>query len=305
MPSYNRKEYTAQAIESVLAQSFSDFELVITDDCSTDGTVEIIKEYASKDSRIHFYSNSSNLGVYGNLNRAICLSTGEYIKPICNDDLLASRCLEVFVDVMDKNPSVSLVTSFTKAFGKSDSVRDEKFSPGKGLLDGKRSQKSLFFDGNWLGCPSSTMFRRRDLYIGLFNRMWKYWVSDLDMWMRLLGVGDAYIVPEILSFLRIHDGQESTIHGVDFRLITERIMLANIAFRFPHIYGEFTKKEQRKFYHHLLERLIREGYGRRGLNTKIEMLKIGLVDNQWSRLVFILLLLKNLGRLFKKSRWSN
>ena len=301
MPSFNRQDYTAEAIDSVLAQSFSEFELIITDDCSTDGTVEIIKKYASKDSRIRFYNNSSNLGVYGNLNRSILLSRGEYIKPICNDDLLAPRCLEVFVDVMGKNPSVSLVTSFSKAFGGSDLVRDEKFFPGTGLLDGKKSQKSLLFDGNWAGGLTYTMFRRRDLYVGLFNR-WKYWVGDHDMWMRLLGVGDVYVVPEILSFIGIHDNRESAIHGVDFRLITERLMLANIAFQFPHIYGEYTRKEKRNVQYHLLKRLVREGYGTKGLKAKVKMLKIGLSDLNKRRLVFLLLLIKNFRRIFKKGR---
>jgi glycosyltransferase involved in cell wall biosynthesis len=304
MPSYNRKEYTTEAIDSVLAQSFSDFEIVITDDCSTDGVVEIIKDYASKDSRIHFYSNEANLGVYGNLNRAILLSTGEYIKPICNDDLLAPNCLEVFVDVLDKNPNVSLVTSFSKEFGGNDLVRDEKFFPGTGLLDGKKSQKSLLLDGNWAGALTYTMFRRRDLYVGLFNR-WKYWVGDHEMWMRLLGVGDAYVVPEILSFIRVHDDRESAIHGVDFRLITERLMLANIAFQFPNIYGEYTRKEKRDIQYHLLKRLVREGYGRRGLKAKNKMLRIGLSDLNKRKLVFLLLLVKNFHRLFTKSRWSD
>ena len=245
------------------------------------------------------------MGIASSLNRAILLSAGQYIKFLFSDDLLAPRCLEVFVDVLDKNPSVSLVTSFTKTFGKNDLVRDAKFFPGTGLLDSKKSQKSLFFDGNWAGSPSSVMFRRRDLYIGLFNHMWKYWVGDLDMWMRLLGVGDAYVVPEILSFLRIHDKSESAIHGIDFRLITERLMLTNVIFSSPHIYGEFTKKEQRQFYHYLLERLVREGYGRRGLKAKIDMLKIGMSDLNRRRLIFPLILIKNFHRIFKKSRWTD
>jgi glycosyltransferase involved in cell wall biosynthesis len=303
LPCYNRQDYISESIESVLAQSFSNFELIITDNCSTDGTAEIIKRYASKDNRIRCYVNDHNLGVLGNLNRGILLSRGEYIKPIFSDDLLAPRCLEVFVDVMDKNPSVSLITSFTKAIGKGNFVRDEKFFPGTGLLDGKTSQKSLFFDGNWPGSPSGVMFKRRDLYIGLFNHMWKYWLGDLDMSMRLLGVGDAYVVPEILSFLRIHDKSESAIHGIDFRLIRERIMLADTAFQFPHMYGEYTRKEKWNIQNHLLERLVREGYGKKGIRAKIDMLKIGLFDNQRGRLVFTLLLLSNICRLFTKSRW--
>jgi glycosyltransferase involved in cell wall biosynthesis len=245
------------------------------------------------------------MGIASSLNRAILLSIGQYIKFLFSDDLLAPRCLEVFIDVLDKNSSVSLVTSFTKAFGKSDLVRDEKFFPATGLIDGKKAQKSLFFDGYWAGSPSSVMFRHRDLHIGLFNHMWRYWLGDLDMSMRLLGIGDAYVVPEILSFLRINDKSESAIHSVDFRLITERLMLANVAFSSPHIYGEFTKKEQRQFYHYLLERLVREGYGRRGLKAKIDMLKIGMSNLNRRQLVFPLLLIKNFHRIFKKSRWTD
>ena len=305
LPCYNRQDYVSESIESVLKQTLDNFELIIIDNCSTDNTPQIVGQYARRDNRIRFIRNDYNMGICSSLNRAIVLSCGEYIKFLFSDDLLASRCLEVFVSVLDKNQSVSLVTSFTKTIGKSDLVRDEKFFPGTGLLEGKKSQKSLFFDGNWPGSPSNTMFRRRDLHIGLFNHMWKYWVGDLDMWMRLLGVGDAYVVPEVLSFARIHDKSESAIHGVDFRLITERIMLANIAFQFPHIYGEFTKKEQHQFYRHLLERLVREGYGRKGLKAKIDMLKIGMSDLNRRRLVFPLLLIKNFHRIFKKSRWTD
>jgi hypothetical protein len=81
------------------------------------------------------------MGIASSLNRAILLSIGQYIKFLFSDDLLAPRCLEVFIDVLDKNSSVSLVTSFTKAFGKSDLVRDEKFFPATGLLNGRQSEQ--------------------------------------------------------------------------------------------------------------------------------------------------------------------
>lgn len=305
MPCYNRQDYIGESIESVLTQSFSDFELVIIDNCSTDNTVEIVRQYAEKDKRIKLYVNERNIGICSSMNRCILNSCGEYIKFLFSDDLLAPKCIETFVDVMDKNPGVSLVTSFTRAVGQNNTVRDEKFFPQTGLFESRKAQKSLFFDGNWPGSPSNTMLRRRDLHIGLFNHMWKYWLGDLDMWMRLLGAGDAYIVPEILNFPRIHDNSESAIHGVDFRLITERITLADTAFRFPHVYGEYTGKEKRNIQNHLLERLVREGYGKKGLRAKISMLKIGLFNNRRNRFVFLLLLLKNLGRLFRKSRWSD
>lgn len=305
MPCYNRQDYIGQSIESALAQSFSDFEFVITDNCSTDNTVEIVRQYAAKDKRIKLYVNERNVGVCSNMNRCILNSCGEYIKFLFSDDLLAPKCIETFVDVMDKNPGVSLVTSFTRAVGKNNTVRDEKFFPQMGLFESSKAQKSLFFDGNWPGSPSNTMLRRRDLHIGLFNHMWKYWIADLDMWIRLLGAGDAYIVPEILNFPRIHDNSESAIHGVDFRLIEERLLLANIAFKFPHMYGQFTAKEQNQIHFHLLKRLVREGYGRKGIKAKLSMFKLGFSRLCYNKRVFLFLLMTNSGRLFRKSRWSD
>jgi len=236
------------------------------------------------------------------MNRAILLSRGEYIKFLFSDDKLAPECLEVFVEKMDKHPGVSLITSFTQCIGNSDVIRDQSYFPGTGRLDGKTYQKDLLINGNWPGSPSSVMFRRRDLHIGLVSHMWKYWVGDLDLWMRLLGIGDAYVVPHILSFLRIHEKQESSLHAVDFRLIKERLTLANIAFMFPHIYGQFTARQKKTVKNHLLKRLVREGLGRKGLGPKLKMFRIGLSRLSYSRMKFCLLLIKNLRRIFHRGR---
>ena len=304
IPVYNRPDYVAEAIESVLCQTFTDFELIITDNCSTDNTPEVIKSYAAKDKRVKYYRNQYNMGISSSINRALLLSRGEYIKFLFSDDKLAPQCLALFVDALDNHPKVSLVTSFTQSFGDDGHIRDKSFFPGTGKLDGKTYQKDLLLNGNWPGSHSSVMFRRRDLHIGFFNHMWKDWVGDLEMYIRLLGVGDAYVVPQILSYLRIHDQQESTVQAVDFRLIKERLMLANIAFWFPHIYGDYTKAEQKAIHRHLLKRLVREGLGTRGLKHKVDMIRIGLSRLSYNRIVFCLILLKNLRRLFRKSRFS-
>lgn len=304
IPVYNRPDYVAEAIESVLQQTFTDFELIITDNCSTDNTPEVIKNYAAKDKRVKYYRNQYNIGICSNINRVMLLSSGEYIKPLFSDDKLLPRCLELFVDALDNHPKVSLATSFTQNFGDSDNVRDESYFPGTGELDGKFCQKDLLINGNWAGSPSSVMFRRKDMHIGLINHMWIYWLGDLDMSIRLLGIGNAFVVHEILSFLRIHGKQVSSVYAVDFRLIKERLMLANIAFWFPHIYGDYTKAEQKAIHRHLLKRLVREGIGKRGLKPKINMIKIGLSRLSYNRIIFCWLLLKNLRRLFRKSRWS-
>jgi glycosyltransferase involved in cell wall biosynthesis len=304
IPVYNRPVYVAEAIESVLQQTFTNFELIVTDNCSTDNTPQIVQSYAQQDRRISYYRNEHNLGVISNLNRGLLQARGEYIKFVLSDDKLAPQCLEVFVEKMDKHPGVSLITSFTQGFGDSDNIRDESYFPGTGELDGKYCQKDLLLSGNWAGSPSSVMFRRKDLHVGLVNQMWKYWLGDLDMWLRLLGVGNGYIVPQVLSYLRIHDEQESAIHGIEYRLIKERLMLANIAFQFPHIYGNYTSAEQKAIHSHLLKRLVREGIGKKGLKPKFAMVKMGLSRLSYSRIKFFLLLVKNLSRLFRKSRYN-
>lgn len=304
IPVYNRPVFVAEAIENVLDQTFGDFEIIVTDNCSTDNTPEVVKSYAVKDRRVKYYRNESDLGVCSNLNRGLLLARGEYIKPLLSDDKLSCQCLEVFVDTMDKHPAVSLITSFTQNFGEDDHVREESYFPGVGELDGKIYQTDLLLNGNWPGSPSSVMFRRKDLHIGLYNHIWKYWVIDLDMWLRLLGMGNAYVVPEILSYLRIHKKQESSIHAVDFRLIKERMGLANIASQFPHMYGEYTKKKQKAIHNHLLKRLVREGFGKKGFKPKLEMLKIGFSRLPCSKVKFCITLLKNLNRVFKKTRFS-
>ena len=304
IPVYNRPDYIAEAIESVLNQTFADFEIIVTDNCSTDNTPEVIKGYVARDKRVLYHKNKHNIGGLGNLNGAILLARGEYIKSLFSDDKLAPQCLEIFVETMDKHPDVSLITSFTQCIGDSDHIRGNTFFPGIGKLDGKTCQKDLFLNGNWPGSPSSTMFRHKDLYIGLFNHVLTAYCDDLEMWIRLLGIGDAYVVPQILSYLRIHNQQVSATNNIDFAQIKDRLLLAKIAFFSPHMYGNYTKIEQKTLNNHLLERLVREGIGKKNLRYFLMMIKIGFSDLSCSHIKFCLILLKNLRRFFKKTRFS-
>jgi len=304
IPVYNRQEYIGETIDSVLQQTYTDFELIVTDNCSTDNTPQIVQNYARKDKRVTYHKNEHNVGGLGNLNGAILLARGEYVKPLFSDDKLLPPCLEIFVETMDKHPNVSLITSFTKCIGDSDRVRESAFFPGIGQLDGKTHQKDLLINSNWAGSPSSTMFRRKDLYTGLFNYAFTAYCDDLEMWVRLLGAGDAYVVPQILSYLRIHSQQASSTNNIDFAQLKDRLLLAKLAFFSPHIYGNYTKKEKKMLNNHFLERLVREGIGRRRLRTLLLMMKVGFSDLSYSKIKFCLILLKNLRRFFKKTRFD-
>src|SRR4051812_47750099 len=86
MTSYNREKYIAQAIESVIASTYSNLELIIVDDCSKDSTVSIARSYAENDKRVKVYVNEKNLGDYPNRNKAASYATGKYLKYVDADD---------------------------------------------------------------------------------------------------------------------------------------------------------------------------------------------------------------------------
>src|SRR6266540_3355288 len=104
MTSYNREKYISAAIESVLASTYTNFELIITDDQSRDSTVAIARKYAEIDKRIRIVVNEKNLGQFGNRNFAATLAKGKYIKYLDSDDLIYPNGLEIMVNMMEKYP---------------------------------------------------------------------------------------------------------------------------------------------------------------------------------------------------------
>ena len=108
---YNGENYLALAIESVLAQTFTDFELIISDNASTDHTPEICAEYAAKDNRIRYHRNSSNIGATRNENLTFAMSRGKYFRWLGHDDLCAPDQLAACVAVLESDPTVVLCHS--------------------------------------------------------------------------------------------------------------------------------------------------------------------------------------------------
>jgi glycosyltransferase involved in cell wall biosynthesis len=104
MPVYNGERYIAQAIDSVLKQSFADFELVISDNASTDKTEAICREFAAKDKRVKYHRNPENIGAHPNFNRTFELSSGKYFKWAPHDDVLHPDYLAVCVEAMEAAP---------------------------------------------------------------------------------------------------------------------------------------------------------------------------------------------------------
>jgi glycosyltransferase involved in cell wall biosynthesis len=108
LPVFNGENYLEQALDSLLAQTYSDFEIVICDNASTDSTPDICQAYAARDRRIRYHRNEIGIGVDRNFNRVFELATGEYFKWAAHDDICEPSFIERCVEVLDRDPSVTL-----------------------------------------------------------------------------------------------------------------------------------------------------------------------------------------------------
>ncbi|RYE58648.1 MAG: glycosyltransferase family 2 protein [Sphingobacteriales bacterium] len=218
IPTYNYAHYIGEAIESALNQTYTNFELIIVDDQSKDNTDEVVSRYL-KDTRVKYYKNKVNLGLAANFNEALKYANGEYIKYLLADDLFHPTLLEKMVPVMDQHPGVSLVTSKRDMFGsknKSSELPLLYLQDGNTVIYASIKEKA----GNWIGEPTTVMFRKSALKIGGFNTTYTCLV-DWEMWLRILTVGDCYIIPETLSYFRVHDKQASKLIMNDYKYTFE------------------------------------------------------------------------------------
>jgi len=200
IPTFNSENYIGEAIKSVLDQTFTDFELIILDNCSTDGSFAEISKYL-KDSRITYYKNDINIGAINNFNKILQYGNGAYIKFLFSDDILLPDALEKFVNILDNYPNVSLVTSYFQFFGSLSYISKQ---PYQGLIPGQQAIRQTLIQSNWIGSPSNVIFRRLSYDKKGFNKKWKWW-GDLELWHRILNSGDMYIIPEVLSKFKYHN----------------------------------------------------------------------------------------------------
>jgi len=108
MPVYNGENYIAQALDSIAEQGFEDYELIVTDNASSDRTGEIVQARAARDPRIRYVRNRENLGAAPNYNLSYELSRGEYLKWFAHDDMISANFLELMVALLDRDPSTSV-----------------------------------------------------------------------------------------------------------------------------------------------------------------------------------------------------
>ncbi|HLX53335.1 MAG TPA: glycosyltransferase [Aquella sp.] len=211
IPSYNHAKFIGEAIQSVLNQTFQDFEILICDDASVDNSTEIIRQYT--DSRIMFNVNSQNMGAVYTLNTMIKQARGQYIALLNSDDVWLPEKLEKQVKFLDENQHYAAVFSDAQViYEDGREYNDETHFYANIFKKANRSRDqwlSHFFKvGNCICHPS--MLIRKSVYveIGLYNRLMAS-LPDFEMWVRVCAKYNIYIMPEKLVKFRILDGERN------------------------------------------------------------------------------------------------
>lgn len=203
VPAYQAQRHLGATIESLLAQDYDDFEVVIVDNHSSDGTAEIVNSIA--DDRVRVVRNESTLPIIENFNTAVRLCRGEFVKLVCADDVLDPHCVAAQSAILRRFPAVVLVGAQTDFIDGDGAL----LRPARGLrgIAGRRRAdhvvRRLVRSGtNPIGAPVATMFRRADfLRCGGFRDDLLFF-SDADLWVRLLQHGDFYGIPRVLASFR-------------------------------------------------------------------------------------------------------
>lgn len=199
LTAYNREAYIGASIESVLAQNFGDFELLVTDNLSTDGTVEIAREYERKDPRVRVIVNDVNLGQFGNRNRGATLARGEFLKYHDSDDLMYPHCLETMLGPLAAEPRAGFALSMGWCW---------PGGPCPMLLTPRMAYQREFLGHGLFHCgPASALFRAEVFrQLGGFSE--RGVGSDYLFWLSACARVSVLLVPADLFWYRIHAGQE-------------------------------------------------------------------------------------------------
>lgn len=207
MPVYNGEKYIESAILSILAQTYTDFEFIVSDNASTDRTREICLAYAASDSRVHYYCNESNLGAAPNYNRVFQLSSNEFFKWADYDDLLAPEFLSKCIAVMDQDPDIVLCFPSVRVIDETGVILgDHQF---KSITSSPRARirfqnLALYPDMAYQvsGLMRSSAIKKTALH-------GSYPSSDLVLLAELSLHGGFYQIPEALFFPRYHSAQST------------------------------------------------------------------------------------------------
>jgi glycosyltransferase involved in cell wall biosynthesis len=211
-PVYNGEAFLAECIESVLAQTYSNFEYTIVNNCSTDRSLQIARQYEGKDRRIRVQNNEKFVGVIENHNIAFRLvpASAKYVKIVSADDFLFRRCIGELVELAEASPSVGVVGSYQLS---GDRIRWQGFRYPKAVWSGREICRRFFLEGNpdfGFGTPTSILYRAE-----LVRSTPCFYPNasphaDTSACFEQLRSSDFGFVYQVLSFERVHGETQSS-----------------------------------------------------------------------------------------------
>ncbi|MDO8477678.1 MAG: glycosyltransferase family 2 protein [Candidatus Rokubacteria bacterium] len=222
IPTYNGAAYLAACLDSVSAQTFSDVEILVVDDRSSDESTSIANEHAQQDSRIRVVVNEATLGLVGNWNRCVQLSQGEWIKFVFQDDIILPECLTDMLATAARTQMliVSCARDFIFEPGSSNEDREfyrEHRALVEAIYSGSTQQSAQqcsetalrWTGGNFFGEPTALLLRREvfETY-GWFNPR-LYNICDFEYCIRIASNTGTVHIPEPLALFRVHKSSVS------------------------------------------------------------------------------------------------
>ena len=220
LPVYNGERYLKESIDSVLSQTYTNWELLILDDCSGDSTPEIARDYEKKDARIRYYRNEVNLQLPGNLNKGFSLAKGDYLTWTSDDNRYRPEALERMASTLDSHPEAGFVFASCR-------IIDENGSEIEYITVSSDSVKRIVGENTVGACFLYT----RQVYeaVGDYDPELKL-VEDFDYWQRICARFQAIGIKEILYDYRWHDGAlTNTMNKEIFKRNLEKTLLKNLS----------------------------------------------------------------------------
>jgi len=252
---YNREKYLAECIESVLASTFQDWELIIVDDQSKDRSVIIAEEYAARDARINVYVNEHNLGDYPNRNKAASYANGKYLKYLDADDLIYPHGLKIMVETMEQFPVCALGISQEVA---------EDVKPYPFVMTPNETFRREFLQRGVLGLGPTATIIRRDAFEQLGGFTGTRYIGDTELWYKLAMQYPVVKMVPGLIYWRQHDDQQIVMEQSDINILGIRHLHQMKTLEDPCLslsQGErqlAVKKSQKRFSRNLM-RLVKQG----------------------------------------------
>lgn len=210
VPNYNHSRFLHRRLDSILNQTFTDFECILLDDASSDNSVEILEEYVNRDSRFKLFVNQVNSGsTFAQWNYGVSLSRGKFIWIAESDDIADQKFLDTMVGVLESNSGLSVVFSQSMLIDESENslgnwfYNEESFGSNF-KMNGIEFIKNFLIYTNYIPNASAVLFKKED-FIAVGNSVASLKNNgDWNLWLKILTRGDIYFICNRLNFFRQH-----------------------------------------------------------------------------------------------------